>query len=524
MESKLKAEESNCKALTDQNQIEQYLDGLRKDNKNELFLKCLLIYYPILSPTICQKYNIHKARTEKETLFYILNDLITKFGDRKNNFLNNIKDNDLFNYIENNILNKPAKEELKDLNLDIIESRWDIFYRKIVRIEDEANDELIYYNLTNDILRNVLINQRPFQIIYFFEQFMNIYNNRQIEIENLPKTLKKYVLLGLGNNEHPDNNNFLSNLESILNYNMTKKSEEELKLQFFNIDGLFEKKLLTELIIKYSKSNLAKSAFRKIFQMEKIPPEIESEIFSDNIVKYFCYFPYNSYFDTERTMKRFSLILINNYKDKKLQIIKNPVLNELLKKFTNIVVRKYIFCHEHPHLSGGLLFIHDKIERVGTPPHNITDGNVKYLNNEKKVGERGKIFEELAYGKVFILYSIFDLLFMANEKYDELDIDSHLNEYKKYCESKKDLKSLLEGFPADQILSPLVEQIYQELSMDNNQITYKNLTTKTIAFKKEDDISDEDYYELLSNVENLVTTEVCPLSVSKPPYRIIPNN
>ena len=52
---------------------------------------------------------------------------------------------------------------------------------------------------------------------------------------------------------------------------------------------------------------------------------------------------------------------------------------------------------------------------------------------------KGELFEILAYGKVFKVFTIFDLLFMANEKYDDLNIDSHLEEFKKYSARKKDL-------------------------------------------------------------------------------------
>lgn len=95
-----------------------------------------------------------------------------------------------------------------------------------------------------------------------------------------------------------------------------KKSKEDLNNKLFKIDSHFEEELLNNLIIKFVKSNFVKSAFKKIFKIQKITPEIENEIFSDNIVKYFCYFLYASYYDTERTMKRFSLILIINYKKK----------------------------------------------------------------------------------------------------------------------------------------------------------------------------------------------------------------
>ena len=45
-------------------------------------------------------------------------------------------------------------------------------------------------------------------------------------------------------------------------------------------------------------------------------------------------------------------------------ITKNPVINSLLEKFVNIVVRKFIFSHEHQYLAEGLLFFPKKINRI----------------------------------------------------------------------------------------------------------------------------------------------------------------
>ena len=54
-----------------------------KNNDNEKYHNMLLNYYPILSPSICQKHQIKKIKTEKETFFSIVNDLIIKFGNKK---------------------------------------------------------------------------------------------------------------------------------------------------------------------------------------------------------------------------------------------------------------------------------------------------------------------------------------------------------------------------------------------------------------------------------------------------------
>ena len=126
----------------------------------------------------------------------------------------------------------------------------------------------------------------------------------------------------------------------------------------------------------------------------------------------------------------------------------------------------------------------------------------------------------VCYGKVFKTFNLFDLFFMANEKYDNLDVDSHLLEYKKYCEKKKDIMTELKNFPKDQCLSELVSDIYKELLKDaQNNTTYQELSNKTIAYKKEEMFEGENDYNFLCNSNDIVRSEICPLSKFKPIYR-----
>ena len=152
--------------LTEQVEIIKYLDSYKNNNQNDKYLNVLLFYYMILSPEICQKYKINKIKTEKEMLFDIINDLIDKFGDVNKNKECKKTDKDLYNYLDS-ILNKPAKDELKNFTLEEIPSRWNTIYSKIIHLENETNNELIYYNQTNDLLVNIRQNKRPFEIIYF---------------------------------------------------------------------------------------------------------------------------------------------------------------------------------------------------------------------------------------------------------------------------------------------------------------------------------------------------------------------
>ena len=81
------------------------------------------------------------------------------------------------------------------------------------------------------------------------------------------------------------------------------------------------------------------------------------------------------------------------------------------------------------------------------------------------------------------LINLFDLLFIADERNDNMTIDEHYKRYKDYCENEKDLYSILKNYPNNQILSKLVDSIYKQLL---KEITSYNLVLcNSIAYKKE---------------------------------------
>ena len=212
-------------------------------------------------------------------------------------------------------------------------------------------------------------------------------------------------------------------------------------------------------------------------------------------------------------MRRFSLILINTYEKKMIVSFNNNKLNVLLLDFSNIVLRKLIFCHEHQHLSGGLLYFKKITKRLSTPPHEIVEGTIMYDEKSIKRGERGELFELLCYGKVYKVYSIFDLLFIADETNDNLDVDEHLKKYKEYHKKGKSLLDELKNFPKGQALSSLVNEIYCELSGDTQ--TYGELVKSPyILYKNEEDTSNynKELISSLEKAENLITPEICPFS------------
>ena len=150
------------KDLTDQNMI---VEKLKKINNNKQFLDELLSYYQILSPEKCKSFNINKTKTEKELFYEIILDLINKFlrknqkEEENKSFEDKLKDlkeekNKIIEY-SINLLEAPATEELKNLKLEYIPSRWNFIYRRVIKFEEENNEELIYYNFSNNLLNNL---------------------------------------------------------------------------------------------------------------------------------------------------------------------------------------------------------------------------------------------------------------------------------------------------------------------------------------------------------------------------------
>ena len=482
--------------LIDQNEILKLLDKYTKNNKNEKYLNILLFYYMILPPEICKKYKINKIKTEEETFFEIINDLINKFGDQDKSRENKTTENDLYEHIDN-ILKLPAQDELKDLGIKEIPSRWNKAYSKIKQFENEANNELIFYNQTKDLLLNIKENKRPFEIIYFLVEFMKIFKNFKFKWNDMPINTKKFILLGLSNCEYVEYNyGFLNILEIIGKMEDLQRVERYIKINL-NPKYIYNG-ILLNIIKKFANSKLASSAFIKIFKSE-IPKEIQEEIFSDNIIKYISFFPFSSFDKTEKTLRWISLILINPHKDKKYVFFKNNVINKLLSDFSNLVIRKVMFGRELQHLSEGLL----------------------YNGNSVKKEDRVEKFELLSYGKVFKLYSIYDLLFIADEANDNLDIDEHLKKYQNYLKKEKILLDELKNFPKEQLLSKLVFRIYCELSEDKE--TYDQLLKNPFIACSNEEFIDNDlgFYnneDYIANLENSITPEICPFSLSKEIY------
>lgn len=524
--------------LTDQNEIVQKLEKI-KDNKN--FLDELLLYYPILSPEKCKNYNINKTKTEKKLFYEIILDLINKFFyikqyDENKSIEEKLKEmreerKKINEYIVN-LLKAPATEELKNLKLEKIPSRWNNIYKRIIRFEEEKNEELIYYNFSNNFLNNIKKYKNPFDIIIVLNEFKTIIGNFE-NIDKLSIKQKKFILFGLCNTEYLGVKNNAKTFIEQLRKMEQKYLEDENK---FNSQICFDG-LLNKIIVNYCCSKLAKDAFKNLFG--ELPKEIKNEIFTEKILNYIYYLPFNALENIERTDRRFSLILINQLKDSIIIKIKNPNLKTDLKTFVNITIRKFTFQHEHQHFSGGLLFFIGKSERINTPKQKYENNKLtilkdNYLINEdekKKLEEksiiisqeRGELYEQMYYGKIFSKFKMIELLFIANEDNNNLNREEHLEKFNQFTKNIK-LEEAFKNFPKNQILSKLINDIFFLLLVDKEENGDENLLnlleTEAIARRIGAKGDNENILKILNN--NVIAEKgKCYLSGDKPDYKFL---
>jgi len=572
------------------NFLEYYFDILYKVDKNR-FKNEILLYYPFMTPKLCNKYKIKKEITEKERFLDLFKKILT---------------------VDKSEIGKLISEEysfpkeLLKMNYDEKEretiNRWGLYGTKIIDFNNIYNEEYFYYVISNYILKTFKDNSSNIYERYistyksmknlieksdfyskkdpeFFECvclfILNSEKNNTINtINNIPlykvfvssmnfELINKEEKIILNNEEIikifkercinatiKNDNLFLKgkNIDKVINnyqnYYITKEfihsidfSSEDINLmRYLKFDYLKNPKnyfdgLLYKMIEKYVSSNLSKTSLAKCFKIDLQRYEIvEDEICTKNIHKYIRMIPYCSNSDTGRTIKQYAKILIDPSKQKMMQSIKNikelkdnDKLIELLEKFINIVDRKYIFEHEHNHLCNILLFFYyvDKDYEINTPPKKIKDNKVvisKKINSEKNedkdiMNESGEIFETVAYGKVQKFFKLKQLLFIANEKNDELDVEQYK---KKYIETMSDNNCIEELFKAfrenDLILSDLVNNIYKELEkelskIENSGKSLNDLANEIIACKNDYFKDNENEIKSLEKLGNMIVTE-----------------
>ena len=435
-----------------------------------------------------------------------------------------------------NLLEAPATEELKNLKLEYIPSRWNFIYRRVIKFEEENNEELIYYNFSNNLLNNLKKYTNPYDIIIVLNEFKKIIGNFE-NIDKLSVKQKKFILFGLCNTEYigvkNDSSTFIGHLKNMeLKYSL---DENKFNTQFY-FEGL-----LNKIIVNYCSSKLAKDAFKNLFG--ELPEEMKKEIFTEKILNYVYYLPFTALENIERTDRRFSLILINQQDNSMIIPMKRiPNLESDLRTFVNITIRKFTFQHEHQHLSGGLLFFIGKSERINTPKQKYENNKLTILNDDYQLNEdekknlekksiiiskeRGELFEQMYYGKIFNSFNMIELLFIADENNDNLERKEHLDKFNQFSKNIK-LKQALENFPKNQHLSKLVSNIYFLLLLDeknNGNTNYiKLLENEAIARRLGNENDKEKNLTILTILNKNIIAEKgkCYLSENKPDYKFI---
>ena len=556
--------------------IRTYLNML-KENNSYKYKEKLIMYFQILSNTICLEYNIKKL-PEKERFYNFVNKLISIKNIDYLEPLEVILNEELNKSEEiNSILSREEKESLKYC-------RWNYIYNTEVDYKTEENEDYLFYNLTNNLLNQFIKNKGSFNArIKLIKLIFDLF--KEIEPRRKQKNFCYYfefLCIQLTNSELNSNYNLKDKIIPMLN-----AVEQEINIKFFNYDELIsylEKNfpykiekdrieinyknnnyiidnyknyninedilravvnkgkygylmelnyyrtfkanidnanyyngLFLEIIKKYAKSNLAISSIEKLFNLnKKIYTKLFKEI-CDNINNYLYIIGYNSN-DTGRTYKNPPRILIDPYKEKFLQTntISNVDLLSALKDFCNITYRKYTFGQEQLHLTTALsffLYINES-RRLNSLCKEITkSGEIKIidieeddeeLNQIKKTNkfidkEAGDLFEILCFGAAQKEFNLKQLLFIANERNDNLNCDDYKKKYEEALND--DLDNLLENFPRNQILSELVMKIKDGIKLEKKlELNYGKNTEEILGRKtlvKKDGINEESFIDNL---------------------------
>ena len=454
-----------------------------KKEENEEFL-----FYHLSNNLISEFIKEQKCFSKRIELISIITDLFKEIYSKR-------KDGQIFSkYFEflclvliNAEKNKNYIEKLKPL-IDSIDKEINYKYMNLEEIKKYLSDKNYKYECKDNEIK----------IIYKSKKFIiDDYNKYNLNANIINELLNKRRL--------------------------TYKSFLEDNIKFIEHLNRMKNDLLIKIIKKYSSSNLAITSIEKLFNIEKKEYEELFKEISDNIENYIYLLPYDCFFDTERTCKNPMKVLIDPYKEKYILerkfINNNLELESLLIEFCNISIRKFCFEHEIHHLTTVLLFflyIHEDssinsiIKELSSngdiifhPEMNFEDMKKKNDINFQK--EAGNIFEVLCYGNIQKEFTLKQLLFIANEKNDELDCDSFKNKYKEEC--LKDISQLLKEFPDGLLLSDYVKKINE--CIDKNP--EKKAIMKSLDFKlvvKKDEVEEnKDIYSILNNNKISLVTE-----------------
>ena len=434
-----------------------------------------------------------------------------------NTLLNNFKDP----FINEELYHKSLKNLFRVLQS--LKEKMFIFDDKKYSLLFEYTILLILNSEYNSILSQI-------NNTFLYEIFTNsLYNEinsvKSLNDEEIIKEFSKYNKnVEIKNNSIIFCDNSFEPIENYQNYYITHKfirtfSEENfignMLMHYIKYDLLINPKYyfsgyLYNIIETYVSSNLSKSSIYECFDINQGQcPELENEIFTKNIHKYIRYLPYNSFNDTGRTIKQFGLIIIDPSKQKMLvklnNVLKKTILYKKFEQFVNIVVRKFTFEHEHHHLCNNLLYFlyTNKSDGLNTPPKLVKNNKVleikpPFEENKNILKESGNIFEKIVYGKIKKIFTLKQLLFIGNEKNDNLNVHEYRKKFKEI--SNQNIDDLFKAYDNNNILGELVGDIYTLLKNELGK-DFNSILDSLIVSKEEGD--GEDIYEDIDDDESI---------------------
>ena len=312
-----------------------------------------------------------------------------------NYILKNLKDDSEENYYNYISTYKSLKGLIEGVNI-YSKSDPDFFEHVFLFLINSQNNDQI--NTINNIpLYKIFISSMKLELIN--KEKNNLLNEKEIINKFKENNIKAFIK---NNNLHLIGEKINETINNYKNYYITEafisaiatniiSLEKESLMYYIKFDYLKDSKnyfngLLYKIIDKYVSSKLSKTSLSKCFNIDIHEFEIiEEEICTNKVHKYIRMIPYSSSNDTGRTLKQFAKILIHPAKQKMMTSFRektnNKALMKYLEEFINIVVRKYIFEHEHNHLCNLLLFFYyvDKDYEINTPPKKIKDNKIEIL-------------------------------------------------------------------------------------------------------------------------------------------------
>ena len=184
--------------------LEYYFDILYKTDTNR-FKNEILLYYPFMTPKLCNKYNIKKQLSEKDRFFHLFNKIINSDISQITQIIS-----EEYKFPEELEKLNYGKEERKTIN------RWGLYGTKIIDFNHIYNEEYFYYVLSNYILKTFKEDSPNIYERYIstYKSLKNLIEKSDLYFQKDPE-LFEYVCLFILNCEK---NNMIDTINNISLY------------------------------------------------------------------------------------------------------------------------------------------------------------------------------------------------------------------------------------------------------------------------------------------------------------------